>query len=59
MTDEQDERINVTAKSYWIFIMRFFGGYLFWFFSITSMSVFLLAKMLADYTVGTWTMQPD
>lgn len=58
-TDEQEEKIVVTTRTYFVYFRDYYGGLLFLVLSVLAMSGFLASKMSADYLVGSWAEQPD
>lgn len=54
MSDEQDEKIQVTFGCYYDYFKNYYGGLKFFTLGILSMSMFLASKMSADYLVGNW-----
>lgn len=59
MTDEQDEKISVTFRSYYDYYKNYYGGMKFLSLSLLTMSLFLVSKMSADYLIGHWALQKD
>jgi hypothetical protein len=59
ISDENEEIIEVTFKTYKDYVGKYFGGCCFLLITNFSMQLYTFFTLAADYVIGDWTIQPD